>query len=166
MSARSLSNLAFILCIFTVKTENLFVCGISCSLRESISIYGDSLNVSISKSVSVKLFKIPFKLFLDLPKIFRRISSLKSDFQKEENKKWFYKYIHTISSIHNIQPSIHTKKFRLQYPWFCFHCQDMNNCDVISENPKIQHPNKEVVFHQFISDLVTNHIILTQSSLR
>ena len=29
---------------------------------------------------------------------------------KKENKKWFYKYIHTISSIHNIQPSIHTKK--------------------------------------------------------
>ena len=52
MSARSLSNLAFILCIFTLKTENFFVCGISCSLRESISIYGDSLNVSISKSVS------------------------------------------------------------------------------------------------------------------
>ena len=40
----------------------------------------------------------------------------------------------------------------------------MNNCDVISENPKIQHPNTEVVFHQFISDLVTNHIILTQSN--
>ena len=79
MSARSLSNLAFILCIFTLKTENFFVCGISCSLRESISIYGDSLNVSISKSVSVKLFKISFKLFLDLPPIFLKISSLKSD---------------------------------------------------------------------------------------
>ena len=44
-----------------------------------MSIYGDSLNVSISKSVSVKLFKISFKSFLDLPPIFLRIPSLKSE---------------------------------------------------------------------------------------
>ena len=58
---------------------SVFVCGISCSLRKSVSIYEDSLNMSILKSVSVKLFKISFKSFLNLPPIFLRISSLKSN---------------------------------------------------------------------------------------
>ena len=37
---------------------------------------------------------------------------------KKENKKWFYKYIHTISSIHNLQTSIHNSLWPSDAIWY------------------------------------------------
>ena len=179
MNTRSLSNLAFILCIFTPKTENFFVCGINCSLRESLSIYDESLNVSISKSVSEKLSKISFKSFLDLPPIFLRISSSRSYWLIFSEIYWnsecpFQKIIqdmilqiHTHNIINTWCSTINTYKKHLGFTIRDFVFIVKIWTIVVSEKPKdMESKYKELASHQFISALVTIHMVLTRSSLQ